>query len=68
MKPKTFHKKLNLNKKTIAKLDRKELKKINGGWIPTINPSYALCCQQALIESECEPWNLGGKLTIFKKA
>lgn len=40
MKPKTFSRKLSLNKKTIAHLNGKEMKKAHGGYIP---PDTRLC-------------------------
>jgi len=40
MKPKTFEKKLILNKKTVASLEKKEMLKVNGGKVETIVGPY----------------------------
>lgn len=42
MKPKTFNKKLSLNKKTIVNLNNKEMKAVAGGMSGTKCPS--VCC------------------------
>jgi hypothetical protein len=43
MKPKKFHKKLNLKKQTIADLNPKEMIRLNGGIDATDN-TLPLCC------------------------
>jgi len=40
MKPKTFGKKLILNKKTVDNLEKKEMLKVNGGKVETIVGPY----------------------------
>jgi natural product precursor len=47
MKTKIFSKKLTLSKKTIAHLNDKEMKDVNGGWeLTDSNPSFypPVCC------------------------
>ena len=40
MKPKKLEKKLTLNKKTVASLEKKEMLKVNGGKVLTIDGPY----------------------------
>ena len=63
MKTKNFSKRLMLNKKTVAHLNKGELKNIHGGVSTVSNPetrTIGVCCLQSLITAPCQ-----GKKSVF---